>query len=234
LRHIERRQPNRAERVKNKPGAGRKASSLEEALLERRMPEVRNLATRFLCTHQSPGEELPPGALDEAKANLRNFALVGIQERFDESVVILQRKLGLGPVPYRKRHVASATRKLSDDELALIEEHNRLDIELYAFGVQLFEQVFATSTDGMEADVEQLRANCEAAETAYRGEHRHLIEWLDRELPRGASRPVREIRAMAEAAGISMRDLKRAKALARVRRERPDSGPAVWTRPPED
>ena len=90
---------------------------------------------RFLCGHPSPMGELPPSALDDAKANLREFAFVGIQERFEESIVLLQRALGLEVVPYLNRHVSLEGRRpavdeIPDEQRALIEDCNRLDAEL--------------------------------------------------------------------------------------------------------
>ena len=155
-RHILRKNPNN-------PKEGRKirVDSLEEGLVERRLPELSNLATRFLCTDPSPRDELPASALDDAKENLRSFAFIGIQERFEESLVLLQRMLGLGLVPYRDRHVSAdrpSVEEISDEQRALIAEYNRLDAELYSFGMGLFEDAVAAADDGFAADVEALRA----------------------------------------------------------------------------
>lgn len=172
-RHIHRKRqlsPTRRERRLEKGKARTdKADSLEEALVEMRLPQIRNLATRFLCGHPSPMGDLPPRALDDAKANLRGFALIGIQERFEESVVLLQRMLGLGPAPYRDRHVSSdrpAVDEIPDAERALIEEHNRLDAELYRFGLRLFEDAVAAAGEGFAAEVDALRARDAAAREA--------------------------------------------------------------------
>jgi hypothetical protein len=135
-------------------------ASIEEAFA-RHVPEVSNLATRFLCGDPSPFAALPDSALDDAKENLREFAFVGIQERFEESIVLLQRMLGLDRVPYLNRHVSlarPAVEDISTEDRALIVEHNRLDIELYAFAVSLFDDAVTAADDGLAADVEALRA----------------------------------------------------------------------------
>jgi Sulfotransferase family len=151
-RHIHRQDPRRAGRQAPEPWSpeqGRvKADSLEQAILEMRLPQLRNLATRFLCGDDALTGDLSEAALDSARENLRTFAFIGIQEQFETSVDRLRAILGLGPVPYQNRHVADdrpTVDDLSDDERALIVEHNRLDAELYQFGLSLFEERVAAA-----------------------------------------------------------------------------------------
>jgi hypothetical protein len=171
-RHVHRKHEMSPARREQRVATGKirrdKADSIEEALVELRLPQLRNLATRFLSGHPSPPMtgDLPASALDDAKANLREFAFVGIQERFEESLVLLQRMLGLGSIPYRDRHVSSdrpAVDEIPDAERALIEEHNQLDAELYRFGLGLFEDAVAAADDGFVAAVEALRARSATA-----------------------------------------------------------------------
>ena len=203
-RHIHQPDPrgdlaDRRRRYQEEGKAG--ARSLEEAFTELGIVQLSNLCTRFLCGPQSPMGELHPGALDEAKANLREFTFVGIQERFEESLVLLQRKLGLGFVPYWDRHVNTsrpAVEEVSDADRALIEEYNQLDIELYRFASELFEEDVAAAGEGLARDVERLRvvasdANREAIEKAH--------EWLEDALPPGSVELTSELRAAARAAG---------------------------------
>jgi hypothetical protein len=173
-RHLHRRRPKKQRspaRERHRletPGKVRtdrkaKADSIEEALVEMRLPELNNFATRFLCGYTTPSKELPASALDDAKGALCSFAFVGIQERFEESLVLLQRMLGLGRVPYEDRHVSTGDRRPAVDEIpeaqrALIEECNQLDAELYRFGLGLFEERVASAGNELEADVETLRA----------------------------------------------------------------------------
>jgi hypothetical protein len=166
-RHIQRRDPSRSGHVKQRPGARLKADSIEQALVEMRLPQLNNLCTRFLCGHDAMGE-LPESALADAKENLRGFAFVGIQERFEESLVLLQRLLGVGAIPYVDRHVSRqggrpAVDEISAEERELIAECNRLDAELYEFGLGLFEQAVAGAGERFEDDVEALRAEDPAA-----------------------------------------------------------------------
>jgi hypothetical protein len=175
-RHIHGRDLRRFTRELGSPGSGPKieAVSIEQAVVEVGLPQLNNLATRFLCGHESPMGELPASALDDAKDNLRRFAFVGIQERFEESLVLLQRMLGLGSIPYEDRHVSReggrpAVEEVTEDQRALLLERNRLDAELHAFGAQLFESAVAAADERFAADVEALRArDAEAREQEWR------------------------------------------------------------------
>jgi hypothetical protein len=171
-RHIHIQDPRRAARYVAEPwnaeeGGKVRAVSLEQALVEMRLPQLSNLSTRFLCGHRSPLGALPATAVDDAKENVREFAFVGIQERFEESLVLLRRMLGLSSIPYEDRHVSQEGHRptvdeIPDEQRALIEEYNALDAELYRFGRELFEEAVAAADESFAADVEKLRAQSAA------------------------------------------------------------------------
>jgi hypothetical protein len=203
VHHPELSATQRAERRRNGKSA---AGSLEEALVELQLPQLTNLCTRFLCGHPSPMRELPPSALDDAKANLREFAFVGVQERFEESIVLLERMLGLGLIPFFNRHVSvegkrPTVEEITDEQRALIEGCNRLDAELHAFGTKLFEDDLAAEGDGFADDVRRLTAL--SADTSEE-EIRKLRHWLDYEASPGIKTEPRALRLAAKEAGHSM------------------------------
>lgn len=205
-RHIHRPDLSPDDRLERRKRGRATAVSLEEAFVEHDLPQLNNLATRFLCGDPSPMGELPQSAVDGAKANLREFAFVGIQERFEESIVLLQRALGLELVPYLNRHVSAeggrpTVEEISDTDRALIAEHNRLDVELYAFASGLFEEAVAAADEGFADDVERLRVS-----SADLNEQALQIarEWLDRELPLGATSTPDALRSAAKAVGVSI------------------------------
>jgi hypothetical protein len=210
-------------------------NSIEEAL-SIGMPEVNNVATRLLCGAETPYGELPADALEQAKANLREFAFVGIQERFDESLALLERTIGLEElVPYGEpqrvtRH-RGARDQFTDEQRALVAEHNRLDAELYVFAKGLFEEAAAAADGALAADVEELRdLNAAVAEDDEAANER-ATEWLDRELPPGTEKRARAIREAADAAGIPNRALGRAVKRVGVRKgERDPEGRRIWVR----
>lgn len=84
--------------------------------------------------------------LEIAKTNLReHFLLVGLSERFDESLLLLRRALGwrIKDILYSKRNVGRnrpSKDEITNDTLKLIESYNQMDIELYAWAKQMFEE----------------------------------------------------------------------------------------------
>jgi hypothetical protein len=79
--------------------------------------------------------------LETAKENLsKSFRVVGICERFEESLMLIAKTFGWD-VPYNENRKVSKNRSPVDPRsIELIREHNRLDLELYDFGKTLFEE----------------------------------------------------------------------------------------------
>lgn len=209
------------------------AESLQEAL-ELRPSDLSNLATRFLCGDPSPMGELPADALDRAKANLRDFEFVGITERFDESIVLMQRALGLPTVLYERLHVSPdrpSADEISEEDRSLIVEMNTLDRELYSFARTLFDERVASGERDLATDAAQLGHRSEVASERADAEIRDAADWLALRLPPGAPIPVAQLREAGRDAGISDRALRRAAKLLQARLERDPSGERRWARP---
>jgi hypothetical protein len=157
----------------------------------------------MLCGQEFPQHLLPVSALEDAKSNLRSFAFVGIRERFEESVVLLQRLLGLEAVPYFDRHVNPDRPRVEDVPaplLAAIAAHNRLDTALYAFALELFEERVARTGPELAAAAASLRTTTSGLMEEELAKARAWIEQYD---PTGSHRRVRSVRAAARDAGIS-------------------------------
>ena len=204
-------------RRRSAPGASPRKGrpgSLEEAMVALRLPQLNNFATRLLCGEAAPEGDLAPTAVEDAKANLRSFAFVGITERFDESLALLQGKLGLGAVPYQeKRHVNRQRPPIEDtphEQRELILEHNQLDAELYAYAQDLFEQALAGAGRKFQASVDTVREFGVAADAYTEESIERTRAWLEREVPVGSTRSVEELRIAAEQAGITKRTLREA------------------------
>jgi hypothetical protein len=132
--------------------------SLEEGL-RRKIPIYDNFMTRFLWGGESLFGELPSDAVERAKENIATFWFVGISERLDDSIVLLGRKLGIGLMPYHRRHVSQKRPPLEETPAELCEliaEHNALDLELYRFARERFEQTAPTPAELAE-QAEELR-----------------------------------------------------------------------------
>jgi hypothetical protein len=209
--------------------------SLERALTDTHLPEIsnlqpalNNLQTRCLCSDPEPLGRLPESALEEAKDNLRRFAFVGIQERFTESLALFQDTLGLTLTPAPDRHVNLYRPSVDDvdpEERRLIEEHNRLDADLYRHGQTLFEERLAEGGADFGAEVEALRAGTAAAKARDDALLQATVDWLDRELGADAKKLNASIRETAAKRGISSRQLKRGLRLVMTQREEARSVP---------
>jgi hypothetical protein len=82
--------------------------------------------------------------LERAKRNIEErFPVVGLSERFDESLLLMKRRFGWRRVFYVSRNVARGTASqpaLDPEAVATIERHNRLDRELYRFAEERLDE----------------------------------------------------------------------------------------------
>jgi hypothetical protein len=112
--------------------------------------QVRQLAAYDRGKRELSDEEL----LEQAKQNLEQCAVVGLTERFQDSVFLLAYTFGWYPyTDYQSLRVAKRkSRKDSLDAktLAAIEQANQLDLALYEYGQTLFEQRFRTMLSALE------------------------------------------------------------------------------------
>jgi hypothetical protein len=117
-----------------------------------------NLQTRMIAGVQTRGA-CDPQTLELAKENLLNhFSVVGISERFEESLVLMAQSFGWS-VPYYENRKVTKTRAAPDPaDVELIREHNQFDIELYEFGKTLFEAQLENRKTEVAKGLERLRA----------------------------------------------------------------------------
>ena len=105
-----------------------------------------NTQTRFLAGENFSGVNDESEMLEQAKKNLdEHFSLVGITEKFDETLILMKQKLGWKSNPYyyrRNTNRGSAYKQaeVSEDTLATIRQYNQLDLELYDYANELFER----------------------------------------------------------------------------------------------
>lgn len=113
---------------------------------------LNNLQARFILGHATYEihEQNPALLVDKAMDLLTNRVLYfGIVEYFDESLMMFRLKLGW-PWPFyfilNKRDESKEIR-FSDDHLATIREHNRIDIQIYKAALQIFEDHMQKNQD---------------------------------------------------------------------------------------
>lgn len=97
-----------------------------------------------------------------AKRNLKDqIKVIGLTERFDESLILLKRSLGW-KIPLYDRNNVSKNRPLAGDiskgTLSLIEKFNEFDIQLYAYAKELFNEHIHQQGSDFINEVESFKA----------------------------------------------------------------------------
>jgi hypothetical protein len=123
--------------------------------LIRLTPHRQNLQCRFIAgvgrienfrVLTKPDQAAQSGISDErvleiAKENLtRSFRVVGLTERFQESLLLMMICFGWKVPFYENRKVSKVRPEVETALVEMIREHNRLDVELYDFAKTLFEE----------------------------------------------------------------------------------------------
>jgi hypothetical protein len=107
--------------------------TLEQFVQSEQFAEIHNLQTRMLAGANA--DSGPSEMLDTAIANLRErFAVVGVSERLDETLLLCRAKFGWRRLVYRRINVTHRRPQLnaiSAETIAAIERANTLDRTLY-------------------------------------------------------------------------------------------------------
>lgn len=125
-----------------------KGMSLQEYAEKRACVEVDNDQVRWLCArpHSAvPIGKVPREMVDEAKWNLENsISVLGLVERFEESLCCFGRAFGWSDVSYGGRKNVTPDRPPLDEipaaAIETIRRVNRYDVELYELAKSLFEE----------------------------------------------------------------------------------------------
>jgi hypothetical protein len=137
-------------------------SSLEAFVAGGALLETDNGQVRRLSGQPAEFGRCTSEMLELARLNIRDhFALVGLSERFDESLLLMRERFGWGPVFYLREKTTArrpARRDLSPATVEAILEHNRLDLELYRFAEQLHAELVARAGPDFQAEVQAFGA----------------------------------------------------------------------------
>jgi len=104
-------------------------------------------------------QTLPPDAVEQAKAHLRaHFSLVGLTERFDESLLVMGQRFGWDKLHYVKRLVSPKEQreKITKEQRDWIAQHCTLDMELYEWAKAEFETLMKDQPPSFKTDLEKL------------------------------------------------------------------------------
>lgn len=123
-------------------------------------PELTNGQARLISGVREEWDS-PSDMLEMAKRNLhKHVDVAGIAERFDESLVLMKRRLGWRWIYYRKQNVRPNRLHnitLSKNTLRQIQKSNEKDLELYAFAKQLFEESIQEEGSSFASEVRIFR-----------------------------------------------------------------------------
>ena len=124
----------------------------------RLFPQRQNLQCQFIAGVEDAtvGSE---HLLDVAKENLlKSFSVVGISERFEESIVLMAKTFGWDFLSYENKKVSKTRPQIDPGVVEMIRDHNRLDGELYEFGKGLFEESLREKAAAIQEGLTALRS----------------------------------------------------------------------------
>ena len=122
--------------------------SLDEYLDKNIEPWSNNAMTKHFagCTLEEFKGECTKEMYEKAVYNLQNSCIaVGLTERFDDSLKILQKKLKWGKLEYENKNITPKRKEVSEIKKSTLEkigELNQYDILFYELGKEMFEKDF--------------------------------------------------------------------------------------------
>lgn len=121
---------------------------------------VNNNQIRFLCTTELVSEygQCSPEMLESAKKNLQDFAVIGLTERYNETLILLKRAFNWNNPYYIKINVTKnrpLRENFDKDTINLIEKYNELDMELYKYSKEKFEESLNQAGHLYDLDLKQ-------------------------------------------------------------------------------
>lgn len=139
------------------------AMSLEEFLAKPPFKEVDNDQTRRIAGVDPELGGCTTATLDAARENLRRrFAVVGTTEQFDETMVLLKRKLGWRRDAFAHPRNVNASRpptaSLPRETVEAVRRWNELDFELWEYATLLLGQAIEAEGAGFGEELERYRA----------------------------------------------------------------------------
>jgi hypothetical protein len=139
-------------------------------------PTIRECHTRYCCS--SPRvKHITDQHLQDAKRFVEHEAVIGVVDRYDESMVCAESRLSaiwptidLSYIPQNvsnsderslQQRIDDVKARMDDDVLELVAENNQRDLELYTVANQVLDDTCAGVTD-FDARLRAFRDRCEA------------------------------------------------------------------------
>ncbi len=116
---------------------------------------IDNCQTRFLADGYSWVEfdKCTADMVASAKQNMEKFAVIGLTERFDETLILLKRIFGWNEPVYFTQNVSPQKEMPMDGTIEAIQQRNHLDIELYQYAKTLVARQFLQQPLSFKCDL---------------------------------------------------------------------------------
>jgi hypothetical protein len=131
------------ERRRLKLNEGRSDLGVEAFLGEPEARLMKNMQSRYITGVDDIGDDTAAGVRRAKECLKERFTFFGLVERYDASMLTFKKILGWKDIYYRKENVSEkkVTRsELPEQTIESIRAENEVDIELYAYAGQLFEE----------------------------------------------------------------------------------------------
>lgn len=146
----------------------KKYSGLEDFLLHSNLLELDNGQLRFIYggskdhfIDRTPFGQCTEAMLEQAKKNIEeSFSLVGIMEKYDESMLLLKQILNWNSCFYIRRNTSKSDNSYKSIDPKILNElvtRNSLDIQLYKFAKDRLEKKIQTQSFAFEEDLYQFK-----------------------------------------------------------------------------
>ena len=148
--------------------------------------ELCNYQTRMLAGDEweDPQRVVTRAALERAQANLRNgFRVVGLLEEFDATLLLLHRVFAWPLRVYVKENVTKekpSAASLDVETRRLVEDANPLDLELYEYARNLFDEQCRAAGESFAADLSRFRelnGSCPGSGSRQVEPFRRILGW---------------------------------------------------------
>lgn len=135
---------------------------LEEFVTAGLSTEFDNIQTRQISGVEGvPYGKCTEKMLETAKLNLiRQYAVAGLTERFDETLILMKRHFGWSYPLYSRRNVQKnkpVKEEIPEATIKLIEQKNALDVELYRFAKKKFERLLSEQDESFHDELNKLK-----------------------------------------------------------------------------
>ena len=140
--------------------------SLQE-YLEHKPNALENHQARFLLAEAYHGKSQAERFRLVQECLNEHFLLVGVLEKFEETVLVLNQRMGWPSVPYRRENVGrlkSSPREIPPPLIELMRERNRLDFQIHAYAKESLEKALESYGPTLKQDLIELRAANEKVE----------------------------------------------------------------------